>query len=57
MTTPARERPKVYPRTGDRQTIYLKSTITDPHIMVGEYTMYNDFIHDPVDFEPNNVLY
>ena len=48
---------KIYPRTGDRQTIYLKPAITDPSITVGEYTMYNDFVHDPTDFQTNNVLY
>lgn len=54
MTIPEKE---IYPRTGDKQTIYLKSVITDPSITVGEYTMYNDFVHDPVLFEKNNVLY
>lgn len=48
---------KLYPRTGDQQTIYLKNAITDPSIMVGDYTMYNDFVNDPVGFEKNNVLY
>ena len=48
---------KLYPRTGDKQTIYLKNAITDPSIMVGDYTMYNDFVNDPVGFEKNNVLY
>ena len=48
---------KVYPRTGDKETIYLKSTITDPNIIVGDYTMYNDFANDPTKFENNNVLY
>ena len=48
---------KLYPRTGDRQTIYLKNAITDPGICVGDFTMYNDFVNDPVDFEKNNVLY
>ena len=48
---------KIYPRTGDRQTIYLKSVIHDPNISVGEYTMYNDFVNDPTEFEKNNVLY
>lgn len=48
---------KIYPRTGDNQTIYLKNVIQNPNIMVGEYTMYNDFVNDPVDFEKNNVLY
>lgn len=47
----------LYPRTGDRETIYLKHAITDPSITVGEYTMYNDFVHDPREFEKNNVLY
>ncbi len=48
---------KIYPRTGDRETIYLKNVITNPNIIVGEYTMYNDFVHDPAQFETNNVLY
>lgn len=54
MTIPEK---KIYPRTGDKQTIYLKNVITDPNITVGEYTMYNDFVNDPVMFEKNNVLY
>lgn len=48
---------KVYPRTGDNQTIYLKNVITNPNITVGDYTMYNDFVNDPVMFQENNVLY
>ena len=48
---------KIYPRTGDTQTVYLKNVITDPAIEVGEYTMYNDFVNDPKDFQSNNVLY
>lgn len=48
---------KIYPRTGDRETVYLKSVITDPSIIVGDYTMYNDFVSDPTLFEKNNVLY
>ncbi len=48
---------KIYPRTGDKETIYLKHAITNPNIMVGDYTMYNDFVNDPVLFEKNNVLY
>ena len=47
----------IYPRTGDTQTVYLNQVVTDPSILVGDYTMYNDFFHDPVDFEKNNVLY
>jgi len=48
---------KIYPRTGDKETIYLKNVITNPNIIVGDYTMYNDFVNDPVLFEKNNVLY
>lgn len=48
---------KVYPRTGDTQIVYLQSVITKPNIEVGDYTIYNDFVHDPRDFERNNVLY
>lgn len=54
MSIPAE---KIYPRTGDGQTIYLKAAITNPNITVGQYTIYNDFVHDPLDFEKNNVLY
>lgn len=48
---------KLYPRTGDTQTIYLRDAIDGPNVEVGEYTIYNDFVHDPRDFERNNVLY
>lgn len=48
---------KIYPRTGDHQTVYLKNVITDSSIEIGDYTMYNDFVNDPRDFEKNNVLY
>lgn len=48
---------KLYPRTGDTQTIYLRDAIAGPNVEVGEYTIYNDFVHDPRDFERNNVLY
>lgn len=48
---------KIYPRTGDTQTIYLKNVISDPNIEVGDYTMYNDFVHNPAEFQKNNVLY
>lgn len=54
MTIPAKKR---YPRSGDRQTVYLDAVVTDPAIEIGAYTMYNDFVRDPVDFEKNNVLY
>lgn len=48
---------KIFPRTGDTETVYLKNVITDPNIEIGDYTMYNDFAHDPCDFQKNNVLY
>lgn len=48
---------KIYPRSGDKETVYLKPVISNPNISVGEYTMYNDFVNDPKLFEKNNVLY
>ncbi len=54
MTIPDK---KIYPRTNDRETVYLKGVITNPSIIVGDYTMYNDFVSDPTQFEKNNVLY
>lgn len=48
---------RIYPRTGDKETIYLKHVITNPNITVGNFTMYNDFVNDPMLFEKNNVLY
>lgn len=47
----------IFPRTFDKQIVYLKNVINPPDIEVGDYTMYNDFVHDPIDFEKNNVLY
>lgn len=46
-----------YPRSNDNQTVYLKSVVTRPTIEVGDFTIYNDFVNDPQDFEKNNVLY
>ena len=48
---------KIYPREGDLQTVYLKEVVRNPNIEVGEYTIYNDFVNDPKEFERNNVLY
>ncbi len=47
----------IYPRTNDFETVYLKDTITNPNITVGDYTIYNDFVSDPTQFEKSNVLY
>lgn len=55
MTIPDKE--KIYPRTGDIETIYLKNAIKNPNIIVGDYTIYNDFINNPINFEKNNVFY
>lgn len=48
---------KIYPRSKDKETVYLKNVITNPNITVGDYTIYNDFVREPKDFEKNNVLY
>ena len=48
---------KIYPRPNDKQIVYLKDVITSPNIIVGDYTIYNDFVNDPRDFVKNNVLY
>lgn len=48
---------KIYPRSNDEQIVYLKNVIKNPNIEVGDYTIYNDFVHNPADFEKNNVLY
>ena len=50
-------RNKIYPRPGDTQIVYLQDVVTGPNIEEGAYTIYNDFVHDPRDFEKNNVLY
>ena len=48
---------KIYPRSGDKKTVYLKNVISNPNTIVGDYTMYHDTIHDPKEFGTNNVLY
>ena len=48
---------KIYPRTNDKTTVYLKSVVDNPNISVGSFTIYNDFVNDPVNFAANNVLY
>lgn len=54
MAIPDKE---LYPRLYDYETIYLNKAITNPNIIVGDYTFYNDFVSDPRQFENNNVLY
>ncbi|KOR24704.1 CatB-related O-acetyltransferase [Clostridium sp. L74] len=48
---------KIYPRSNDTETIYLKNVITKDNMEVGDYTIYNDLYDDPRNFEKNNVLY
>lgn len=48
---------KIYPRSQGHSTVYLQNVVTDPSIEVGEHTIYDDFVHDPRDFQRNNVLY
>lgn len=50
-------RQKIYPRSEDKQTVYLKNVITKPNIEIGDFTIYNDFVNNPCDFQKNNVLY
>lgn len=55
MTIP--EPSRLYPRSGDSQTIYLKNAVRSPYIEIGDFTIYNDFVNDPREFQKNNVLY
>ncbi len=48
---------KIYPRINDTQIVYLKNVVDNPNIEIGKFTIYNDFVNDPRDFEKNNVLY
>ncbi len=48
---------KIYPRSQGHSTVYLQNVVTDHSITVGDYTMYDDFVHDPREFQKNNVLY
>lgn len=44
-----------YPIAGQTRLVYLKTIITNPNILVGDYTYYDDF-ENPENFE-RNVLY
>ena len=48
---------KIYPRSQGHSTVYLQNVVSDPSIQVGDFTIYDDFVHDPRDFQRNNVLY
>lgn len=45
---------KIYPRSKDKETVYLKNVINNPNIIIGDYTMYNDFIREP---QAGNIEY
>lgn len=42
---------RIYPRDFNHDIVYLKNVVSDTSIIVGDYTIYNDFVHDPTDFE------
>lgn len=46
---------QIYPRANDRETVYLKHVITNPNIIVGDFTMYNDFVRDRSDFQSSGT--
>lgn len=46
----------LYPRADDKLICQLSEIITDPNIIVGEYSFYHDF-ESPLDFQNKNVLY
>lgn len=48
---------KIYPRSQGHSTVYLKNVVNSEQIEVGDYTIYDDFVNDPRDFQKNNVLY
>ncbi len=31
---------KLYPRSNDRETIYLKNVISNPNVIIGDYTLF-----------------
>lgn len=45
-----------HPLNGESHTVFLKTVITRPTIIVGDYTYYHDPDH-AADFESRNVLY
>jgi virginiamycin A acetyltransferase len=42
---------KIHPHIGDTQTVYLNTVVKDLSIEVGDYTIYNDFVSNPLLFE------
>jgi virginiamycin A acetyltransferase len=50
------DKSKVFPKPGEKDSVYLQNVITNPRIIVGDFTIHHDF-KDPTDFETENVLY
>lgn len=48
---------KIYLRSHDKEIVYLQSVVTDPSIEIGDYTIYNDYVHDPRDFAKNYNIF
>jgi virginiamycin A acetyltransferase len=46
----------LYPLEGFTRVVFLKTLIQAPHIVIGDYSYYDD-PDDPTGFERNNVLY
>ncbi len=42
---------KIYPRIGDADIVYLKNVIDNANIKVGDFTIYDDLVYDPRDFQ------
>ena len=47
----------IYPRKNDTQTVYLKNVVNKKNVSIGDYTIYNDFVNDPRDFDKNSLIY
>ncbi len=45
-----------YPLGDERSVVFLKAVVTNPQIVVGDYSYYHDF-DDPTAFETKNVRY
>jgi len=41
----------IYPREPFKDMVYLKSVVKNPNIIVGDFTMYHDWVNDPAQFE------
>jgi virginiamycin A acetyltransferase len=49
---------RIYARRGDDRCVYLKNVISGRgNVIIGDYTVYSDYVNDPKEFERNNVLY